>query len=74
MIGAARDPVANFHLRNGARVERVNFLADRSARGAEQSYGMMVNYVYSVSEIPGNSKSYEREGKIAVGKGVKLES
>ena len=47
----ARDPtdepldrVARFHLSNGARIERINFLADNSAPGMRQSYGMMVNY------------------------------
>ena len=68
--GAAQDPVANFHLRNGARVERVNFLGDRGARGAEQSFGMMVNYLYSEKDIGGNSERYEKEGKIATGENL----
>ena len=68
--GAARDPVANFHLRNGACVERVNFLGDRSAMGAEQSFGMMVNYLYSEKDIGGNSERYEKEGKITTGENL----
>ncbi|KAI8853561.1 malonyl-CoA decarboxylase, partial [Chytridium lagenaria] len=42
----ALDPVANFHVRNGACVHRLNWLGDTSAKGMKQSYGIMVNYVY----------------------------
>jgi hypothetical protein len=47
--GQLRDPVANFHMSNGARLDasNVNFLANRSERGLRESCGMMVNYVYS---------------------------
>lgn len=48
---AASDPVAKFHLDNGARVERVNYLANRSARGLRESCGLMVNYVYDPPAI-----------------------
>ncbi|KAJ6925403.1 malonyl-CoA decarboxylase [Populus alba x Populus x berolinensis] len=44
--GKALDSVANFHLQNGAMVERLNWMADRSERGLRQSGGIMVNYVY----------------------------
>ena len=47
----ASDPVARFHLDNGARIERINFLANRSARGLRESCGMMVNYVYDLPAI-----------------------
>ena len=40
------DPVARFHLGNGARLERINFLGDVSRKGLRQSYGLMVNYLY----------------------------
>ena len=43
----AADSVANFHLRNGARLERINWNADPSAKGWERSYGIMVNYGYA---------------------------
>jgi malonyl-CoA decarboxylase len=44
--GKALDSVANFHLQNGAMVERINWMADRSEKGIRQSGGIMVNYVY----------------------------
>ena len=47
----ARDPVAHFHLSNGARMERLNWLADVSANGIRQSAGMMVNYMYDLPRI-----------------------
>ena len=44
--GKPLDPVARFHLGNGARVERINWAADPSPKGLKQSFGLMVNYVY----------------------------
>jgi hypothetical protein len=54
-LGQLRDPVANFHVSNGARVDarNVNFRANRSERGLRESCGMMVNYVYSTSWLGG---------------------
>ncbi|CAF2588357.1 unnamed protein product [Rotaria sp. Silwood2] len=55
----ARDPVANFHLRNGAVIWRLNWLADRTERGWKQSLSMMVNYrYYSFDKIDRNSIDY----------------
>jgi malonyl-CoA decarboxylase len=68
--GRALDPVAQFHLGNGARVERLNPLADASKRGLEQSYGMMVNYAYRLAEIEDNLEAYTGEGKIAAASAV----
>lgn len=48
------DPVARFHLGNGARIERVNWAADTSAKGLAQSCGMMVNYVYELDQLDDN--------------------
>jgi malonyl-CoA decarboxylase len=62
--GAARDPVAHFHLSNGARVERLNWLADPSSRGIRQSFGMMVNYRYDLADIDTNHEAYAGEGKV----------
>ena len=62
--GRARDRVAHFHLSNGARVERVNWLADLSERGLGQSAGMMINYRYKLSDIEANHEAYRGEGKI----------
>lgn len=45
------DPVARFHLGNGARIERINWFADPSVKGMKQSYGLMVNYLYDLKRI-----------------------
>ncbi len=54
----ALDPVARFHLGNGARLERINWRADMSTKGIAQSYGMMVNYVYDLSMVERNHEEY----------------
>ncbi len=58
--GRARDPVAHFHLSNGARVERLNWSADVSPKGLQQSAGMMINYLYKLSEIEENHETIHR--------------
>lgn len=60
----ALDPVAHFHLTNGARIERLTWMADRSPKGIEQSAGIMVNYLYRLGEIDSNHEAYTSEGKI----------
>jgi malonyl-CoA decarboxylase len=52
--GHPLDPVARFHLGNGARIERVNWAADTSTKGLTQSCGMMVNYVYELAQLDSN--------------------
>jgi malonyl-CoA decarboxylase len=54
----ALDPVARFHLGNGARLERVNPYADGSAKGEKQSFGIMVNYVYDLGDVEKNHEEY----------------
>ncbi|GAB3767250.1 malonyl-CoA decarboxylase family protein [Ramlibacter monticola] len=49
--GKPVDPVARFHLGNGARVERLNWAGDPSAKGLKQSFGLMVNYLYDVKRL-----------------------
>jgi len=49
--GAGGDPVARFHLDNGARLERLNPLGDLSPKGVRQSFGMMVNYLYDLDKV-----------------------
>ncbi|MFV0679677.1 malonyl-CoA decarboxylase [Ottowia sp.] len=49
--GRPLDAVARFHLGNGARVERINWLGDPSAKGLKQSYGLMVNYLYDLGKL-----------------------
>jgi malonyl-CoA decarboxylase len=53
-IEEAQDPVARFHLNNGARLERINWMADPSKRGLKQSLGLMVNYLYEPGAIEAN--------------------
>ena len=63
--GAPADPVARFHLGNGARAERLNWLADTSPRGLKNCAGMMVNYVYHLDQIEDNHEIYIREHRVA---------
>jgi malonyl-CoA decarboxylase len=60
----AFDPVAHFHLSNGARLERINWLADTSAKGMRESAGMMVNYLYRLDQIDDNQAAYTLDGRI----------
>ncbi|XP_020243973.1 malonyl-CoA decarboxylase, mitochondrial [Asparagus officinalis] len=62
--GKALDAVANFHLQNGAMVERLNWMGDNSEKGIQQSGGIMVNYVYRLDEIEENAQSYFSTGHI----------
>ncbi|MBI3056871.1 MAG: malonyl-CoA decarboxylase [Betaproteobacteria bacterium] len=63
--GQPLDPVANFHLNNGARVHGLFWLADPSARGMRQSYGMMVSYRYDPDEVDRNHERFLNNGQIA---------
>jgi len=69
--GRARDPVAHFHLSNGARVEQLNWLGDVSEKGLQQSAGMMVNYLYRLSDIEANHKAYRDEGRVVASSAVR---
>ncbi|KAI9317814.1 malonyl-CoA decarboxylase-domain-containing protein [Zopfochytrium polystomum] len=62
----ALDPVANFHIRNGACVHRLNWLGDVSAKGLAQSYGLMINYVYLLPHIEKNNQAYLLDGTVPV--------
>ncbi|KAJ1646498.1 hypothetical protein IWQ61_010192 [Dispira simplex] len=61
----ALDPVTNFHLRNGACIHRINWLGDLSAKGLDQSCGMMVNYNYILKDVERNNYCYTCDGTIA---------
>ncbi len=64
--GRVADAIARFHLGNGARLERLNMLGDTSPKGLEQSYGLMVNYLYDPRTIERNHEAYaERDEVIA---------
>ena len=67
--GKPVDPVARFHLGNGARVERLNWAGDPSAKGHKQSYGMMVNYLYDLKRID-KHRSLLAEGKVAASREI----
>ncbi|KAF9312692.1 hypothetical protein BGZ91_006468 [Linnemannia elongata] len=62
----ALDPVANFHLRNGACAHRLNWLGDTSTKGMEESFGLMINYLYSLDHIEMNNQQYLLDGTISV--------
>ena len=59
------DPVARFHLGNGARLERVNWLGNTSARGMRESFGIMVNYLYDREQIEANHERFVHSGHVA---------
>jgi malonyl-CoA decarboxylase len=67
----ALDAVANFHLSNGARLERINWLANLSETGMADSYGIRVNYSYELSDIEKNHEEYVTKTHIAASRGVK---
>ena len=69
--GQADDRVANFHLRNGARLERINWMANRSSTGIERSYGMMVNYRYEPDYIESNHTAYTVDGDVVASSEVR---
>ena len=62
--GFAMNPVTHFHVRNGALLWRINWLADTSPHGIQQSYSLMVNYLYHLPDISHNSTQYLLQGKI----------
>ena len=63
--GGALDPVARFHLGNGARLQRINLAADLSPRGRANAWGVMVNYLYDLKDIEKNHEAYANDGSIA---------
>lgn len=71
--GRPLDPVARFHLGNGARLERLNFLGDVSGKGLAQSRGLMVNYLYDLSAIEKNHETYANLGTVAASGAVSRE-
>ena len=62
--GKPADPVARFHLGNGARLERVNVAADLSERGFQQSFGVMVNYLYDIAHIEQNHEAFADQNTV----------
>jgi len=66
------DSVARFHLGNGARLERLNWMGDTSPSGLRRSAGMMVNYVYDLSDLERNHEAYAREHRIIASRRFEL--
>jgi malonyl-CoA decarboxylase len=69
--GRPFDPVARFHLGNGARLEAIHLLADISPKGLAQSAGIMVNYRYVLAEIEKNHEAYEGAGEVVASAAVR---
>lgn len=66
------DPVARFHLRNGARLERVNWLGDTSETSLQRSAGLMANYIYRRTELERNHEVYTRDYKVMASREIEL--
>ncbi len=70
--GEPVDAVARFHLGNGARMERLNWLADTSKSGMARSAGLMVNYVYRLKDVEGNHEAYANKHLVVASPGLSL--
>ena len=66
------DSVARFHLGNGARLERLNWLGDTSATGLRRSAGLMVNYVYDLDDLERNHEAYAKNHLIIAARRFEL--
>lgn len=69
--GRPVDPVARFHLGNGARLDRINWPADHSARGLREAHGLMVNYRYEIKDIEANHEAFANEGRVVASRPVR---
>jgi malonyl-CoA decarboxylase len=69
--GRLIDSVARFHLGNGARLERIDWLGDLSPKGLRESAGIMVNYLYRIEDIEKNHEAYANQGTVAASSAVK---
>ena len=69
--GRPLDPVARFHLGNGARLERINWLGDKSSKGMRESATFMVNYLYDLDEIERNHELFVNKGEIVASGAVR---
>jgi malonyl-CoA decarboxylase len=68
--GLPADAVARFHLGNGARLERINWLADTSERAMAQGHGLMVNYQYDLDDIEKNHEAYAESRTVVASSAV----
>ena len=70
-FGKPIDPVARFHLGNGARLERIHWQSDLTPKGLNEGAGFMVNYLYELDRIERNQESFARNGEIASSNSVR---
>jgi malonyl-CoA decarboxylase len=68
--GKPIDPVARFHLGNGARLDRVNWMGDPSPKGIRESAGIMVNYRYDLGQVEKNHDAYANRSEVVASRGV----
>jgi malonyl-CoA decarboxylase len=68
--GAPVDAVARFHLGNGARLERINWLGDTSDKAMKQGLGFMVNYLYDLDDIEKNHEAFAENRTVVAATGV----
>jgi len=64
------DSVARFHLASGARLERINWMADPSAAGVRRSFGLMANYLYRLDDLERNHESYARDHRVIASRAI----
>ncbi len=69
--GKPVDPVARFHLGNGARLEKIHWLSDLTPKGLRQAAGFMVNYLYELDRMERNREAFAHNGEIASSYGVR---
>ena len=68
------DSVARFHLANGARLERLNWLADTSEAGLRRSYGLMANYVYTTEHLERNREAYAQPYSVVASREIERQA
>jgi malonyl-CoA decarboxylase len=68
--GQPVDPVARFHLGNGARLEHIRPGADDSSKGMQESFGVMVNYLYDLSKVEENHEAYAQDRRVIARKSI----
>ncbi len=69
--GKPFDPVARFHLGNGASLARLNWMADTSPKGMAEALGLMVNYRYDLDQIEENHEAFANDGTVAAARSVR---
>jgi malonyl-CoA decarboxylase len=68
--GTPYDSVARFHLGNGARLERINWLGDSSPKGLKESAGIMVNYLYELDQLERNHEAFVNRKQVVASRSV----